>query len=172
MRALPNAVLDSWREEIVRGLAENRAFWNHTTGGLAVLSASGLFRVYRLQRPVVELAVIGDSFHTKPLMRIGQSADRYQILARSRKALKVYEGNRDALDEMLPIEGEPQTAGELTGKDANGREGAHRAYGPTGDAAWHGTDVKQSAADRDTERFFRAVGQAYCSIVRNPLECA
>lgn len=99
-------------------------------------------------------------------MRIAQSADRYQVLALSRNAFKVYEGNRDALDEMLPIEGVPQTAGELTGKDADGREGAHRAYGPTGNAAWHGTDVKQDAADRDTERFFRAVDQAvlqHCS---------
>lgn len=147
-------------------LAENRNFWNHTTDGLAVLSASGLFRVYRLNRPVAELVVVADSFHTKPLMRIAQSADRYQILALNRNAFKVYEGNRDALDELLPIEGVPQTAGELTGKDAEGREGAHRAYGPTGDAAWHGTDVKQDAADRDTEQFFRAVDQAvlqHCS---------
>lgn len=148
-------------------LAEDRAFWNHTADGLAVLGAPGLFHVYRLQRPVAELVVVADSFHTKPLMRITQSADRYQILALSRNAFKVFEGNRDALDEMLPIEGVPQTAAELLGKEANDREGAHRAYGSTGrDAAWHGTDVKQDAADRDTEQFFRAVDRAvlqYCS---------
>lgn len=147
-------------------LAEDRAFWNHTADGLAVLSASGLFRVYRLPRPVVELVVVADSFHTKPLMRIAQSADRYQILALSRNTFKVYEGNRDALDEMPAIEDVPQTAGELLGKEADSREGAHRAYGPAGDAARHGTDVKQDAADRDTEQFFRAVDQAvlqHCS---------
>lgn len=147
-------------------LAEDRAFWNHTTDGLAVLSAPGLFRVYRLQRPVAELVVVADSFHTKPLMRIAQSADRYQILALSRNAFKVFEGNRDALDEIQPIEDVAQTADELLGKDVDGREGAHRAYGPAGGAAWHGTDVKQDAADRDAERFFRAVDQAvlqHCS---------
>jgi hypothetical protein len=147
-------------------LADDRSFWNHTADGLAVLSAPGLFRVYRLQRPVAELVVVADSFHTKPLMRITQSADRYQILALSRNAFKVFEGNRDALDEMLPIEGVPQTADELLGKDADGREGAHRTYGPTGNAAWHGTDVKQDATDRDTEQFFRAVDRAvlqHCS---------
>ncbi len=147
-------------------LADDRSFWNHTADGLAVLSAPELFRVYRLQRPVAELVVVADSFHTKPLMRITQSADRYQILAMSRNAFKVFEGNRDALDEMLPIEGVPQTADELLGKDADGREGAHRTYGPTGDAAWHGTDVKQDAADRDTEQFFRAIDRAvlrHCS---------
>jgi len=40
-----------------------------------------MFRVYRLQRPVPELAIVADSFHTKPLLRILQSADRYQVLA-------------------------------------------------------------------------------------------
>ncbi len=140
-------------------LAEDWAFWNHTADGLAILSAPGLFSVYKLQRPVAELVVVADSFHTKPLMRIAQSADRYQVLALSRNAFKVFEGNRDALDEMLPIEGVPQTAVELLGKEADDREGAHRAYGSAGDAAWHGTDVKQDAAERDTEQFFRAVDQ-------------
>ncbi|MBP8925737.1 MAG: hypothetical protein KBG75_07770 [Pseudomonadales bacterium] len=147
-------------------LAEDRSFWNHTADGLAVLSAPGLFRVYRLQRPVTELVVVADSFHTKPLMRITQSADRYQILALSRNAFKVFEGNRDALGEILPIEGVPQAADELLGKDASAREGAHRTYGPSGDAAWHGTDVKQDATDRDTGQFFRAVDRAvlqHCS---------
>jgi len=141
-------------------LAQDHAFWNHTADGLAVLSAPGLFRVYKLQRPVAELVVVADSFHAKPLMRITQSADRYQILALSRSAFKVFEGNRDAIDEMPPIEGVPQTAAELLGKEADAREGAHRAYGPTGDVAQHGTDVKQDAANRDTEQFFRAVDRA------------
>ena len=147
-------------------LAEDRTFWNRTADGLAVLSAPGLFRVYKLQRPVAELVVVADSFHTKPLMRITQSADHYQVLALSRNAFKVFEGNRDALGEILPIESVPQTAAELLGKDADVREGAHRAYGPTGDAAWHGTDVKQDAADRDADQFFRAVDRAvlqHCS---------
>ncbi len=147
-------------------LADDKDFWNHTGDGLAVLGAPGLFRVYRLQRPVAELVVVADSFHTKPLMRITQSADRYQILGLSRNAFKVFEGNRDALDEMLPIKGVPQVADELLGKDDDAREGAHRSYGPSGDAAWHGTDVKQDATDRDTEQFFRAVDRAvlqHCS---------
>lgn len=143
-------------------LAEDRAFWDHTASGLAVLGGPDLFRVYRLQRSVVELAIVADSFHTKPLMRIVQSADSYQILGLSRNAFSVYEGNRDALYRLEPIEGVPDTADEQLRKKADDREGAHRAYGRTGTSAVarHGTDVKQDAEDRDTERFFRAVDQA------------
>lgn len=149
-------------------LAEDREFWNHTGDGLAVLGAPGFFRVYRLQRPVAELTVVADSFHAKPLMRIAQSADRYQILGLNRHAFKVFEGNRDALVELPPIGGMAQTAEEWLGKAGDAREGAHRAYGPDGSAAVtrHGTDVKQDAEDRDTKQFFRAVDAAvlqHCS---------
>lgn len=143
-------------------LAEDRGFWNHTADGLAVLGAPGLFRVYKLQRPVAELVVVADSFHTKPLMRIMQSADRYQILGLSRQDFKVFEGNRDSLDEIEPIEGVPQTAAEQLGEEVGGPERTHRVYGRAGAGAFtqHGTDVKQDADRRDTERFFRAVDQA------------
>lgn len=142
-------------------LAENHEFWNHAGDGLAVMGAHGFFRVYRLQRPVAELAVVADSFHTKPLMRIVQSADRYHILGLNRHAFKVFDGNRDALQELPPIAGVPQTAAEALGMADDAREGAHRAHGPQGPGATrHGTDVKQDAEDRDTEQFFRTVDAA------------
>src|SRR5215468_3787185 len=56
-----------------KALAEDRDFWNHTLDGLAVLAAPGVFRFYKLHRPVPELAVVADSFHIKPLLRILQS---------------------------------------------------------------------------------------------------
>lgn len=141
-------------------LAEDRSFWNHTTDGLAVLAAPGIFRVYRLLRPVAELVVVADSFHTKPLMRITQSADRFQILGLNRHAFKVFEGNRDTLEALPPIDGVAQTSAEQLGMDTDVREGARRTYGPGGaPGAQHGTDVKQDARDRDTAEFFRTVDQ-------------
>src|SRR5690606_31632128 len=86
--------------EPFRALADDRSFWDHTLDGLAVLGATGMFRVYRLQRPVGELAVAADSFHVKPLIRILQSADRYQVLGLSRKGIRLFDGNRDVLDEV------------------------------------------------------------------------
>jgi hypothetical protein len=79
-------------------LADDRDFWNHTQDGLAVLSAAGLFRVFRLQQPVAELAVVADSFHTKPLRQRLQSIGRYQVLALSLHKVRLFEGDRHALD--------------------------------------------------------------------------
>lgn len=143
-------------------LADDRTFWNHTLDGLAVLATFELFKAYRLHRPVPELAVVGASFHTKPLLRILQSADRYQILGLSRQEMRLFEGNRDVLDEIEPAPEVPRTITDVIGEKAGGPERKNRVYGPAapGGTTRHGTGVKEDAVAKDTERFFRAVDRA------------
>lgn len=63
----------------LRALLDDGTFWNHTLDGLAVLVAPGQHRVFRVQRAVPELALVAESFHLKPLLRVVQSADRYHV---------------------------------------------------------------------------------------------
>lgn len=146
----------------LHALADDRAFWNHTLDGLAVLAAADLFKVYRLQRPVPERVVVADSFHTKPLLRILQSADRYQVLGINRHNIRLFEGNRDALDEIEPAAGVPRSLAEAVGAEAGEPERRSRVYGPAsaGGVTSHGTDVRQDEVERDTVNFFRAVDRA------------
>ena len=147
--------------EPFRALAIDRDFWNHTLDGLAVLGASGTFRVYRLQRPVAELAVVADTFHTKPLMRIRQSADRYQVLGLTLTEIKLLEGNRDALDEVELAAGVPRTIAEALGEELTDPHRTVASYGGVrGPAMEHGHGAKSDEADIDAERFFRAVDRA------------
>jgi Bacterial archaeo-eukaryotic release factor family 3 len=143
-------------------LVDDREFWNHTLDGLAVLATSDIFKVYRLQRPVPELAVVADSFHTKPLLRILQSADRYQILGLNRQEVRLFEGNRDALDEIDPAPGVPRTIAEALEQESDEPERKDRVYGAAVPQATtrHGTDVREDKLASDTERFFRAVDRA------------
>ena len=141
-------------------LADDRDFWNHTLDGLAVLAATGMFRVYRLQRPVSELVVAADSFHTKPLLRVLQSADRYHVLGLSRQEIKLFAGNRDALDEIEPAQGVPRTITEALGEELTEPHQSVASYGGVGEsqsAMHHSHGGKESEVDIDTERFFRAV---------------
>jgi hypothetical protein len=147
--------------EPFEALAIDRGFWNHTLDGLAVLGASGTFLVYRLQRPVAELAVVADSFHTKPLMRIRQSADRYQVLGLSLTEIKLFEGNRDALDEIELAEGVPRTIDEALGEELTDPHQTVASYGGVrGPAMKHGHGAKSDEADIDAERFFRVIDRA------------
>ena len=147
--------------EPFEALAIDRGFWNHTLDGLAVLRASGTFLVYRLQRPVAELAVVADSFHTKPLMRIRQSADRYQVLGLSLTEIKLFEGNRDALDEIELAEGVPRTIDEALGEELTDPHQTVASHGGVrGPAMKHGHGAKSDEADIDAERFFRVIDRA------------
>ncbi len=149
--------------EPLLALADDREFWNCTFDGLAVLRDRNRFRVYKLQRPVPELAVVADSFHTKPLLRILQSADRYQVLALSRHEMKVFEGNRDALDEITPADGVPQTITEALGDELTDSRQTVSAYGGSGGGQapmHHGHGGRKAELDDDAERFFRAVDRA------------
>jgi peptide subunit release factor 1 (eRF1) len=143
-------------------LAADESFWNHTLDGLAVLAAPGIFRVYRLQRTVPELAVVAESFHLKPLLRILQSADRYQILALTRGNVSLFEGNRDMLDriDVAPAAGE--AIAEAQDKD---REESNLSVWTHGsDSAQAGVYQSQGseerAVDSAAERFFRTVDRA------------
>ena len=148
-------------------LAADERFWNHTLDALAALGARGFFRVYRLQRPAGELALVGESFYLKPLLRIVQSADRYQVLGLSRDGVKLFEGNRDALDEVELEAAVPRSlADALEGerKQPHLSVWTYRAgaAGPQAGAGVHHGQGGEKAreVERDAEKFFRAVDRA------------
>ena len=143
-----------------RKLADDRAFWNSTRGGLAVLGSPGFFRTYRLQRAVPELAIVAGSFHLKPLLRILQSADGYQVLGLSREKISFLEGNRDVLDEADLDSEVPRSPRDVPGGEAKefhvsawsssaGAPGVHYSEGD-----------KSEIVEKDATRFFRAVDRA------------
>lgn len=140
-------------------LASDRDFWNHTQDGLAVLCAPDLFRIYKLQRAVPELAIVADSFHIKPLLRIVQSADRYQILGLSRGGIRLFEGNRDAVDEIDLAPDVPRTISEALGDELTEPHQTVRSLGGGAGSGVmrHGHGGKSDEVAVDLERFFRAV---------------
>jgi hypothetical protein len=149
--------------EPFEAFARDEAFWNHTLDGLAVLGGSSLFRVFMLQRSVAELAVVADSFHTKPLRRFLQSVGRYQVLGLSFRKIQLFEGDRNVLDEIDPAPGVPRTITEALGDELTEPHQTVASYGGVGGASTsmrHGHGGKNDEADIDADRFFRAVDRA------------
>lgn len=144
-------------------LANDGDFWNHTLDGLAVLGGPDSFRVFRLQRPVVELAIVADSFHIKPLRRFLQSVDRYQVLGLSLHRIRLFEGNRDLLDEVDLAPEVPRTITEALGEELTGPHQTVASYGGVGGASVpmrHGHSGNKDEADIDADRFFRVIDLA------------
>jgi hypothetical protein len=128
-----------------------------------VLGGPSRFQVFGLQRPVAELVIVADSFHTKPLRRFLQSADRYQVLGLSLHTIHLFEGNRDALDEIDPAPGVPRTITEALGAELtepHSTVASHRGVRGANTPTHHGHGSKKDEVDIDADRFFRAIDRA------------
>ncbi len=149
--------------EPFEALWRDASLWAHTQAGLAVLGGPGFFRVFRLQRPVVELAVVADSFHTKPLRNFLQSVGSYQVLALSLHKVRLFQGNRDALYE---VDTSASLASVRSGAEGDepppedAAPGAPESLGAVNASAHHNRGGKRDDADVAARRLFRAVDRA------------
>lgn len=153
-----------------RALEDDEPFWNHTLDGIAIFATPDVFRVYNLQRSVKEKAIVADSFHTKPLVRILQSADRFNVLGVSRHEATLFEGNRYALDEVVLEADFPREIEDAIRPEGDDPERTKRAHGPTGPGRTtrHGMNVRRELTNKETRQFFRAVDEAVAETYSKP----
>jgi hypothetical protein len=160
----------------LRALVDDRHLWTHPQDGLAAFAAPGFFRAFRLPRTVPERVVVAGRFHIKPLLRLVQSADRFQVLVLNRERVRLLEGNRDALEEIDLAHGVPTTIEEALGEQLTELQTQAYSYGtgPAGAAGGrrnlnsgaktggihHGQGSKKDELEVDIERFFRVVDRA------------
>lgn len=139
-------------------LSVDKIFWNHTLDGLAIFAKEDKCIVYNLQRPVKELAIVSNSFHVKPLIRIFQSADRYQLLGLNRNEFTLYEGNRYGFEKIKFEPETPRTAKEILGDELTESYITSGTYGGSSKhVMYHGYGGKKDELDIDIEKFFRFV---------------
>jgi hypothetical protein len=162
LREMEGSLRQKYEKRDVRSLLEkfqplshDGEFWNHRTDGLAMLAAPDMFEVFELQRPVQENLIVADTFYLKPLLRISQSADRFQLLCLTRDRALLYEGNRDALDPVELIDTPATITAALGTERTEQHQSVRSASGQT--PIYHGVGQKKEEVDRDRDRFFRAV---------------
>lgn len=146
--------------EPLEALASDDSLWNHTSNGLAVFSATGLFKIVGLPVSVDELAMVADSFHTKPLRQYMQSTDRYHVLDLSLHDIRLFEGNRHSLVEIELMPDIPKTITEALGNKLTDQHTTIASYGGTGGESspmHHGQGGKKEETEKDAERFFRVI---------------
>ena len=161
----PDADAKSLLEPMER-LLEDENFWTHPQDGIAVFSAGGFFHVEKVQRPLPELAAVDEHLYLNPLVRVFQSDDSYQILSLDREGVKLVQGNRYVVDEIVLAPSVPRTISEalgervaLQGTHNKGSSGPGRP-GHAGAGAFHGHGSKRDDPDLDRERFFRVIDRA------------
>ncbi len=86
--------------EPIQCLLGNVLFWRKQSDGLAIFLSPGLFHYYLLPIDFMELVVVSDHFHIKPLLPLLSSDTRFFVLALSQGEVKLLEGTRSNLKEI------------------------------------------------------------------------
>lgn len=152
-------------------LANDQDFWNQTLNGLAVFANKDFFKVVKVPIEVNEMVVVANSFHTKPLKRYLQSADRYQVVGLSLHDFQLYEGNRHGLSKIELPDEFPDTIKEALGEELTEKHLTVASYaGVSGNKGnmVHGHGSRKDELDVDAEKFFRAAADVIYEKISKP----
>ena len=139
-------------------ILDDDKFWNNRKEGIAVFGSPDFSVAYHLERKVPEIAIVAESFHLKPLLRIVQTLESYHVLGVNRERVALYGGDRDGLTEIDLPDDFPKTIQDALGEDVS--EKAQTVESSGGAARVHGHSTTQAEIAKDTEKFFRVVDQA------------
>lgn len=148
----------------LNAMVDDHDFWMHSLEGIAAFVAPGIFMMLRLQEPVVEEVSVSldGKFHLRPLLRIFQATDRFQLLALTRTELRLYEGNRFQLVEIPRAPGVPKDMEDALGHQITPPHQTIASFGGAENAGSmrHGHSSRKDEEELDNERFYRAVDRA------------
>lgn len=150
-------------------LEQDEQFWNARKEGIACFLSPTINTAVHLERPVPELAIVAGSFHIKPLLRMQQTLESYNVLAVSRDHVRIFTGDRDTF-RMLNVEGKvPLTLVEALGEYVTEPTMTmSNAGGAGGSMMRHMNSSPKEQKELDTERYFRAVDAAIMEHVSRP----
>lgn len=176
-KKLANTADRKTTEEIVESLKvmkDDRFLWNQRLNGFCIFANKDQIVVYVLQNPVHEMAIVGQRFHKKPLIRDFQGLDEYQVLALDRHDYGLYEGNRTGFREIPLAEDEPRTIQDFLGDEYTESYLSQGSYGGASSSAmFHGHKSRKDEVDKDIERYLRLVDQHimanYSNVSKKPL---
>lgn len=159
LRKYPSDITKKFMEPM-EALIDDNDFWNHTMNGLAVFSSKGLFETVGFYDTVNELAMVANSFHTKPLRQYVQSVDRYYVLAINLHNYHLYEGNQHSLTEIELDADMPKNLTEALGEELTEKNTKYATYAGSGGgmtSVHQGKGGRKEESGKDAERFFRVI---------------
>lgn len=153
-------------------LQKDREFWNNTKDGIAIFLNEKRCVIYNLNRTLKEIAVVSDSFHIKPLIRVFQSADSYYVLGVNMKRFNLFIGNRYGLEEVQFDENTPVTVEEVLKELGDAYEDGSLSFGSfggsAGNAIFYGQGGKKDEGLKYTEKFFKYIDRFVINNFTNP----
>lgn len=143
-------------------------FWRHSLDGLAVFSSPEIRVFYRLPVTLPEVAVVSETFHTKPLVRYLHANRHYYVLALSQNDVTLMGGTPHAL-EPVDLSTLPESLADALGQDDDGHRQVTVRGGMGGGQSpvFHGHGPGDEDRKDELAKFFRAIDQKLVEFLRD-----
>lgn len=154
--------------EPARALEEDYDFWQHQSEGLCLHIAPGLFTRHLLPLRFEELVIVGDRFHTRPLLELFTEDAYFYLLAISMGDARVFRCSRYS-EQELSIEGMPRSMADALWPDDPEKQRQFRTMlaAQSGEMAlFHSSEDYQEQTKEQAFRYFRQVDQALHHLLR------
>ena len=137
-------------------LINDQDFWLYQTDGLALFASPGLRRTYRLPVEFEEIVVVGPSFHTRPLVELLQTPDRFWLLAVSQNEVRLWQGTPRGVT-LVDLAGVPKSLRDAVGAQVERDTLSFHSTSARSGPVFHGFGVGKDDSKPELKRFFRQV---------------
>lgn len=154
--------------EPAENLLEDKGFWRNQSDGLAIFLQGDRMRYYTLPLHFDRKIYMADHFYLLPVIPYFTDNGRFYLLALSRQQVRLYEGSRHSISEVVTGEEVPRCLEDVVGYDFREKSLQHRTHqGGEAAAMFHGQGAGKDDTDPETDRFFRAVDAGVAELIGN-----
>ncbi len=152
---------DSRKELMGRldGLADDD-LWRERRNGFAVFASSDRLSCHDLPGVDAPLAVVGASFHTRPLLRHLGVSRNYFVVAITQRFVALFEGDRETIRRVDEVK-LPSTIAEVVPAADLDRSNVHYHRGRSQDSSpiYHSPGEEKAQPEAELEKFFHAIDE-------------
>lgn len=153
----------------VQELVDDNEFWRHQSDGLVVFLSDNTFKKYTVPVRFEEFNYVSDQFYLKPLMPLFNGNGMFYLLTLKGDSIKLYEGTRYTITEIITPEDVPSRLEDVVGYDYEQKNLQFRS-GQQGDnesGMYHGAGEGKAEELNEMKRYFRAVNDGIMKMLHD-----
>ncbi|EAR17056.1 hypothetical protein [Robiginitalea biformata] len=149
-------------------LLEDTEFWRHQSDGLALFLSEGYFKKFTLPLEFEPAHYVSNGFYLVPMMPILTGDGRYFILTLDLEGVKLYEGTRYSITEVVVDDLTPSRLQDRVGYDYEEKFLQFRSQQEgSGHALFHGHGEGEADHKNEILRYFRAVNDGLMQLLHD-----
>ncbi|MBK8518400.1 MAG: hypothetical protein IPL55_19585 [Saprospiraceae bacterium] len=152
----------------VNDLVNDNEFWRHQSDGLAIFMSDDLFEKYSVPVYFEEFNYLSNEFYLKPLIPLFNGDGLYYLLTLKIDEVKLYEGTRNNITEIMIYDLIPSQLEDTVGYDYEQKSLQSRSQqGNKGKGMFHGRGDRDSDKKNELVRYFRDIDKGLMTMLHD-----